>query len=91
LPTLHRGSAVVQLDRLRLISFDGVIAAPMSVQYLDWFVPLLDKNIDEAIFSSPFLILQEGTLSIVDEFEVCLVFHYSRLLKSASLFFAAVC
>lgn len=58
------------MERIRLISFDGVIVAPPSVQYLDWFVPLLDKSIDESIFASPFIILQEGKLSVVDEFEV---------------------
>ena len=58
------------MKKLRVISMDGVIAAPFSVQYLDWFVPLLGDDVDEAVFFASFLILQEGKLSIVDEFDV---------------------
>ena len=60
----------LKMTKLKIVSLEGVVAAPFSVQYLDWFIPLMGEDPDITVQISPFLLLQEGKLSIVDEFEV---------------------
>eukprot|EP00158_Paraphelidium_tribonemae_P008563 Partr_v1_DN28612_c0_g1_i5_m50199 putative protein RIC1 homolog len=42
------------------------IRAPLAVQYIDWFIPAVNDNVQEALRNSSLLLLKEGKLSIVD-------------------------